>query len=375
MEYSVSTLVIALILTVLAGFFNGSFATPTKYMDKWKEENIWLFFPLLTFLILPWIYIFIIAPNILSIIAQINFYSQILPLIIGGVVFGIGMVCFSVAFRLIGLGLNFVVNISIGTACTALIGLVQNPHLFGSGYSYLQILGVIIFIIAVILGAAAGGARDKNKKAHGAKEHSEDKSHVKTGYVVLGVVLATAAGIGSACQGVTYVITNPAIVEVAKASGVGGLAANSVAWIILFSCACVPYVLYFLFLNIKNRSFGCFSVSGTGKYWIFLLIMGLTYWFSLVFFSGANSIIGGKLGPTIAWPLFMVFIILTSNFWGWVSGEWKDAGAKAIKRIWISIILFVVAVVVFSYSVMLKPADKSPKVAQTQYTAVHHRLI
>ena len=356
MEFSINVLVTALILTIIAGFINGSFATPTKYMGKWKPETTWFIFSFSGMLILPLITIFILDPNIISILRQTTFYPTILTIIIGGVAFGIGQICFALAFRLIGLGLNFVVNISIGTACAALVGLVQNPKLFGTGYSYLQILGVIIFIIAVIIGTVAGAARDKNKKANGIKEHTEDKSHIKTGYVVLGIILAVIAGIGSACQGASYVLANPAIVKVAETSGASGLAANTIAWVILFSFAFVPYMLYFLFLNIKNRSFGGLAASGSGKYWFYIILMGIGYWGSLVVFSGANSIIGGKLGPTIAWPLFMVFIILTSNFWGWVSGEWKRAGAIAITRIWFSIILFIIAIVVFSYSVVLKPS-------------------
>jgi L-rhamnose-H+ transport protein len=357
MGISGAMLFFALVLTIIAGFINGSFATPTKYMGKWKDETIWFTFSFYGMLILPWLTIFILAPNILSILGNANFYPSLLTLIIGGLVFGLGQICFAVAFKLIGLGLNFVVNISIGTACTALVGLIQNPNLFGTSYSYLQILGVIIFIVAVILGSAAGAARDKNKQSVVDKKNTDNKSHVKNGFVVLGVILAIGAGIGSAFQGASYVLGNPAIVELAKASGAGGLTSNTIAWVIIFSCAFVPYVIYFLILNIKNKSFGGYSESGTAKYWFFLLLMGIGFWGSLILFSGANSIIGGKLGPTIAWPLFMVFIILTSNFWGMVTGEWKGAGSKAVNKIWISIFLFIFAIIVFSCSVLLKPAE------------------
>jgi L-rhamnose-H+ transport protein len=360
----------ALILTIIAGFINGSFATPTKHMDKWKEETIWFSFAFYGMLFLPWITIVVLAPNIFSILGDISFYPTLFTIILGGIAFGIGQICFALAFRLIGLGLNFVVNISIGTAITALVGLAQNPNLLGTGYSYLQILGVIIFVIAVILGTAAGAARDKKKKEHENKKHTEDASHIKTGYVILGVILAIAAGIGSAFQGASYVIANPAIVEVAKASGTSGLAANTIAWVILFSFAFLPYAIYFLILNIKNKSFNGYSQSGTGKYWFYLLFMAIGFWGSLVLFSGANDIIGGKLGPTVAWPLFMVFIILTSNFWGWISGEWKNAGKSATTKIWISITLFILAVIVFSCSsALLKTTETAPVKAQIEHKA------
>jgi len=83
--------------------------------------------------------------------------------------------------------------------------------------------------------------------------------------------------------------------------------------------------------------------------------MGVGYWGSLVFFSKASEVIGGDLAPTIAWPLFMVFIILTSNLWSWKSREWEHAGRSAGMKMFVSLALFVVAIVVFSYSSVLKP--------------------
>ncbi|MFA5187423.1 MAG: hypothetical protein WC551_13170, partial [Patescibacteria group bacterium] len=97
-------------------------------------------------------------------------------------------------------------------------------------------------------------------------------------------------------------------------------------------------------------SFSKLALPGTGKYWLLAVLMGVGFWGSLIFFSKASQEIGGDLGPTVAWPLFMVFIILTSNFWSWKSGEWKGAGSSAARRMAASLVLFVLAIVVFSYS-------------------------
>ncbi len=76
-----------------------------------------------------------------------------------------------------------------------------------------------------------------------------------------------------------------------------------------------------------------------------------------MFFSEASIVVGGNLAPMITWPLFMVFIILVSNFWGWVTGEWKNAGRKAISYIWLSVVVFVIAIIVFSISSTQKPQN------------------
>ena len=61
-------IIIALILVLIAGFINGSFAAPMKYMTHWEEEDIWLVFSLWGFLILPWVSLFIMVPDAFSVI-------------------------------------------------------------------------------------------------------------------------------------------------------------------------------------------------------------------------------------------------------------------------------------------------------------------
>ncbi len=141
----------------------------------------------------------------------------------------------------------------------------------------------------------------------------------------------------------------------------------------MFFAAGLPNIIYFLVKNIQNNTLSTFGTSGTGKYWFYVILMAIGSWFSVVLFCKANLVIGGDLAVTIAWPLFMVFIILTSNFWSFVSGEWKSAGGKAIKMISASIALFVVAVIVFAASSSIQPKDNgSIHTAAAHSTSVKH---
>jgi L-rhamnose-H+ transport protein len=361
----------ALVMVLVAGLINGSFAAPMKFMTKWREENIWLAFSPLGFLILPWITIKILAPHAVDVMGAIP-PKLLWTMIMGGIGFGLGQIAFALSFRYIGIGLAFVINISMGTAGSALIPILWHKGIWGTPYSYAQLIGIIIFIAAVIIGAAAGAARDKKKK--GVQTKDRNIHQIKSGMLVLGVLLAIFAGAGSVSQGVTYIWSNPAVSELATAKfGVGKLASGVIAWVIIFSAAWVPYALYFLILNIKNRSFKHFAAAGSGIYWLWLVFMGIGYWGSLVFFSKASETIGGSLAPTIAWPLFMVFIILTSNFWSWKSREWEGAGRKAARTMWASLALFVAAIVVFSYSSKLQPPN--PANPKDHYHNVHYTHI
>ena len=346
----------ALLLTLVAGFINGSFATPTKYMEKWKEESIWLIFSFWAFLLFPWLTLFMLEPQGAGVIAQIP-AKMLLVILLGGLGFGLGQIFFALAFKFIGIGLNFVINISMGTAGSALVPLLWNRKLIGTEYSYLQFAGIFIFVVAVSVGAAAGAARDKKKKQEEAASKEVERTHTKTSALILGVLFSILAGLGSVCQGVSYIYVNPTVSRIVLDHMPSDLFASILTWILIFSVAWVPYVLYFLFLNLRSGGLTVVRKSGKiGEYGFMFVIMGLGFWASVVIFSRASQMIGGAMAPTIAWPLFMVFIILTSNLWGWMSGEWKNAGSSAIRRLWVSILLFICAIIVFSISSAVNPA-------------------
>ncbi|MFH1874188.1 MAG: L-rhamnose/proton symporter RhaT [Pseudomonadota bacterium] len=344
----------ALGLVLIAGFINGSFATPMKYMANWKEENIWLVFSFWGFLILPWLTLWKIAPGVSYILGQIP-TELMWTMILGGLAFGLGQIVFVTSFRYIGIGLAFVINISMGTSGSALIPMIWHKDIWGTTYSYVQLLGVGFFVLAVILGAIAGASRDKEKKSQTPETGQARKiKQIDVGKVFLGITLAILAGLGSTCQGVTYIWANPTVAQIAQNSHIAQLPASIIAWVIIFSAAWVPYVLYFLVLNFKNKSFSNLLTSSGWKYLLLTIVMGIGFWGSLIFFSDASNLIGGDLAPTIAWPIFMVFIILTSNFWSWKAKEWQHAGSKASKTMMLSLLLFVGAILVFSYSGKIK---------------------
>ena len=162
-----------------------------------------------------------------------------------------------------------------------------------------------------------------------------------------GVLAAIFAGLGSAGQNFTFASTT-AVQHMASQLGLSPLASAFIIWPGFLTIACVPYVLYMLFLNIKNKSFHIY-ISGESKYYFLAAVMAVFWFGSLVFYSKATQLIG-KLGPVIIWPLFMTLIILTSNFWGWQHGEWSKADKIAKIMSLVGILLFIIAVIMFGYS-------------------------
>jgi L-rhamnose-H+ transport protein len=57
----------------------------------------------------------------------------------------------------------------------------------------------------------------------------------------------------------------------------------------------------------------------------------------------------GKLGPSVGWALFIGMMVISSNISGYITGEWKSAGRKSIKYLFLSIGLIVTALLLIGY--------------------------
>ena len=343
----INTIIYVLFLCIIAGLINGSFATPIKVMGKWQEENIWFPFSILAFFLFPISTLLYLDPNIFAVITKLP-AEPILVAIIGGLIYGIGQVCMTFSFRLIGIGLAFVITISICTAGGALIPICWNLDKLISTYFLMQIIGVIIFLIAVTFSYKAGLARDKEKGLLITEKNTDQR---KSKFLLLyGVILAGISGIGGAVEGAAFAYSNKIISTITPAYSLSSLESHLISWCLMFSAAGIPFAIFFLVKLLKNSTVNLYYKKKTTHYWGLIFIMGFCYWISIVVFCKASGTLGGTLAPTIAWPLFMIAIISASNFWSVISGEWKNSGKKAKKMLCTCLLFSSIAVVIFSIS-------------------------
>jgi L-rhamnose-H+ transport protein len=332
----------ALLLIVIAGFINGSFALPTKYVTKWKFENIWLNFALMAFVILPWVTSLILIPKIFAVYAEVPNYIFLIMLL-GGFVFGIGQMFFALAINMIGIGLSFVINLGLGIILGFSLPLIFNhPEQILTPFGLFTLFGALIAVVGLIFSSKAGNMRNREMQELRSPEEHNPKLHT------IGVMLAIFAGLSSAGQNFAFALTAP-MQQLALQNGITPFGAASVMWPGFLTCGFIPYALYMLYLNFKNKSFNYYRQPGTSHYYLFALIMGLCWFGSLMFYSKATLLIG-SLGPVIGWPLFMVLIVLVSNFWGWFHKEWAGCTAKTKHTMWGGIAFLVLSMIVLGYS-------------------------
>lgn len=328
---------LAILLTLLAGAMNGSFALPTKHALHWKFENIWINFGLWGFVFLPWIIIYVLDPQIGQVYRILPTYTWFI-LILGGFLFGIGLTCFTLALEYIGFGLGFAINIGLSTALGFFIPLaVLHPEDLLTSTGLIIYLALTFIIVGLFLSYKAGKKRDQQRKTETSAQ----------GHFALGVWLALIAGVCSAIQNFTFAFTTNAQ-QLAMVLGANSLSASIVIWPPFLSAAFISYGSYMLYLHSRHNSFACYTKPYFWRYLFFTALMGLLWFGSLVAYSQASLWIGA-LGPEIAWPLFMVSIILTSSFWGWRYKEWQGCDAKVTRMAIASIAFLILAVLILGY--------------------------
>lgn len=331
----------ALIFIFIAGLINGSFALPTKYVEKWQFENIWLQYALWAFVILPWVTAFFLIPQIFSVYANSPPYI-LWAMLIGGFIFGLGQMCFALALNIIGFGLGFVINLGLGIMLGFLLPLItQHSEQIFKPFGIITLLGSLLAVVGLLFSNCAGDMHHK-------EQHEQRSPEKKPTKYTLGVFLAILAGLSSAGQNFAFSLSAP-MQDLAWQQGATQFGAANIIWPGFLVCSFIPYAFYMIFLSVRNKSFSNYALSGTSKYYLFAAIMGLCWYGSLVFYSKAAQTIG-SLGPVVGWPLFMVLIILVANFWGWRSGEWAGSSYKVKKTLRFGLLCLVIAVMILGYS-------------------------
>ena len=336
---------LAVALALIAGVLNGSFATPTKFVKTWKWENIWSVWAVTGMVVFPWLAVWLTIPNAWGVF-QAAGLKVLLLMVLFGVGFGLAQIFFGLGIAAIGIALNFAIAIGLATALGSLVPLLvlQRQKIF-TPQGHMIFLGVALAIAGIVGCAIAGGMKEKQLAASGSvpKESTAVKMSFKAG-----IILCILAGIGSPFNNFGLAFGKP-LIDAAVAHGAGPGSQANVIWAPLNTAALIPYIIYCAYLWKKNGTSSLFRAPGTGLNWIFGAVMGLFWFGSTVIYGGVSARLA-EMGPILGWPLFMSSIIITSNVWGFVTGEWKAAGNKALTTMLLGILGLILGFVTLAIS-------------------------
>lgn len=315
---------LGVLIALLAGLVNGSFAAPIKYTTRWKWENIWAVWAVVALFVAPWLLAFLSIPDLVGFYRTTN-VGFILVLVGFGVGVGLSQVFFGLALAAVGLSIGFAVTIGLSTALGSLVPLVLlNPGQIQTVKGATVIAGVAL----ILVGTAGCGLASSKKNRDAGLGPAAPGARLPRQQFGAGLLLCIVAGLLSPLLNIALALGSPMMSQAARL-GVGPADQANVIWPPLLTATLVPYLAYCFYLWRKNGSFRLFALPGTGVYWLLGAIMGILWMGSLALYGAASTRMA-TMGPVLGWPLFMSVIVISSNVWGFATGEWRGARRKTI---------------------------------------------
>jgi len=317
-----------ILLVLLAGAMNGSFAAPMKWTREWAWENTWFAWSSIALLFFPVLLAFATVPSLGDIYAQAN--PRVLVLVLAsGAAWGVSQVLFGLGISRAGVALGFAIVVGLAAAVGSLLPLLISPAASGQGTRG-AIGGVAVVLVGVGLCAYAGSSKEPSGRAAKA--------------ALSGILLCVAAGIGGAMINVGMVWGAP-LTDAAQARGAAAVNQTNAVWLPLLAAGFIATSVYCFALLSRNGTWSRFRDPALRRYWLLALAMAIC-WFGSVELYGIAAAGLGPLGPVLGWPMFLSASIITANIWGIATGEWKQAAAGARRLMLAGVSVLVAAIFV-----------------------------
>jgi L-rhamnose-H+ transport protein len=183
-------------------------------------------------------------------------------------------------------------------------------------------------VLGIAVSARAGKARE------GSAGHSAGGSYA--------AALAVAVLCGLMAPMLNYAFAfGQGIAEEAVRQGASPQAAGYAVWPVALLGGLIPNAAYSFWLLSRNGTWKHFRSSWRPDVW-FGCLMGV-FWMGAFALYGVSSVYLGALGTSVGWALFQIFMIMTANLSGVMTGEWKGAPPAARRGLWAGLALLAVA--------------------------------
>ena len=317
----------------------GSFGLPSKLASKdvpW--ENLWGPFFLFATLLLPLVAGPMLVPGLTAIYTTSGITGLALPFLFG-VFWGLGSMTLGLSFAFIGLSLAYAINyggqIIVGSMAPILI---HTPEKLTTPSGIMIVIGVTVCLIGVTVCGRAGML----KSAHQATLDGTASSAPAPKGMFRGLMLALLSGALCACWAVGFSFGGTILDTTASAGITDWKQSLPVTFLMLFGgffSAC-SYCVYKLQSNKTWKRYYDVRVMFAVA---IALVMAILHDAAVGLFGLGASMLG-VLGVSVGYAVFMSFAIMVGNLNGFLTGEWKNAGKKAVTWIGIGIAFLVVAV-------------------------------
>lgn len=324
-----------MLLLILAGIMNASFAVPMKFVRSWVWENTWLVWAVFALLVLPPGLAFATIPGFAGVLHGGG--SLVWLVAICGAAWGVAQVLFGLALEKIGIALTFSIVLGLSAAMGSLIPLVRlHADKLSTRTGLISLAGIGLVLLGVAASALAGKMRDRAKKVDEAGNQGFGA----------GLVMAIASGICASMMNVGFAYGGP-LVKAAAAHGANSLWLTDAVWVPLMAGGALPNIGYCLYLLSRRGTTANFKAETFGRNVPLAFAMAVLWFGSSVLYGIATAYLG-ELGPVVGWPLYMSLIVIIASMVGVFTGEWRNAGRRPLAVQGIAVLVLVAAVVVLS---------------------------
>lgn len=320
---------IGLLFTLLAGILSGNCMLPMKFATRWPWEAVWLVFSVVSLLLLPWALALIEVRELIAVYASLRPTAFLAPVLFGAG-WGVAQILFGLSITRLGLALGYAVIIGLGALLGTLVPLfIKSPNVVATSHGMLILAGVGVMMMGIFVSSQAGLLRERHSSAM-----------KKTRSYGLALLLAVICGLMAPMVNYAFAF-GQSIADQAVRLGTSRQSAGYAVWPVALLGGLTPNLAYSLWLLWKNKSARCFWESWNPDVWLGCL-MGVL-WMSAFAMYGVGSVYLGILGTSVGWALFQIFMIMTANLSGVLTGEWSEAPLAARRRSWTGIALLSLA--------------------------------
>lgn len=322
-----------LALTLLAGLLSGNCMLPMKFARRWQWENVWFVYSIVSLVIAPWALAILLVGNLSAIYGGLT-VSQFLVPFLCGAGWGIAQVLFGLLIARLGLALTYAIVIGLGSLGGTLIPLFStNREMIGTPRGALILAGLAVMMVGIAVSALAGRQREQGRKVEA------------SGSYAIALTMAILCGLLAPMINYSFAF-GQGIAERAVQLGASPVRAGYAVWPIGLIGGLLPNLAYSTYLLCRKRTWHLFR----GPWWPdagFASLMGLL-WMGAMSAYGVASVYLGALGTSVGWGLFQIFMIMTANLGGVLTGEWKDAPRRAKGTLYVGLALLAVATILLA---------------------------
>ena len=305
-------------LTMIAGVMSGNCMLPMKYARRWRPENVWFVFSIVSLLVLPWALAFAVVPQLLEVYRILPIRAMIAPFLFGAG-WGIAQILFGISVRRLGMSVGYAIIVGLGAVLGTLVPLFVGQRALVTNTGLTMILaGVVVMVIGIAL-TAWGGKVKEHATAAGLAAASQ------RGYLAA-VLLAILCGVLAPMLNYAFAFGQD-LAEEAVRLGSSPVAAAYAVWPVALLGGLILNIGYSGFLLQRNSTWTAFGEDVRDVIWPGL--MGVL-WMGAFALYGMSAVYLGALGTSIGWGLFQIFMIMTATMSGLLTGEWRGAPRSAM---------------------------------------------